>query len=329
MKKIRYLLAGVAVALFVSLSTFAYNITGWMFGVGFLPEFPVTVNGQEYNYNEYEEYPLFVNGGVTYFPLTYNNALLLNLIPEYDAENPRSIAFIRGNPEEPKQIFKKILIKAVEDPLEAQTPYRDSNIYQVHYPRAEKNEPSLNANSYGGWYFDHFGINITIDGKELDELLDYPLVYYRNMWYLPLTWHVVTDILGGSITFDAEKGLEVRVNNYFTTLNESEKITYCENCFVRDYKENYTCYIKDDLMISLETLYIGLAGSVGSNLKIEKDGKLLKPSGCFGVYQGTPQFKLAPQFAVDGNKIKTFVSNEYRGQNPKPCIVDIETGEVT
>ncbi|MBQ8758382.1 MAG: hypothetical protein IJZ20_01680 [Clostridia bacterium] len=47
MKKIRYLLAGVTIVLFVSLSTFAYNITGWMFNVGFLPEFPVTVNGQE------------------------------------------------------------------------------------------------------------------------------------------------------------------------------------------------------------------------------------------------------------------------------------------
>ena len=146
MKKIRYILVAITVALFVSVGTFAYNITGWMFGVGFLPEFPVTVNGQEYNYNEYEEFPLFVNGGVTYFPLTYNNALLLNLIPEYDAEEPRSIAFTRGDAEEPKQIFRKILIKAVEDPLEAQTPYRVSNIYQVHHPRTEQNEPLLNAN---------------------------------------------------------------------------------------------------------------------------------------------------------------------------------------
>ncbi|MBQ7400133.1 MAG: hypothetical protein IJW06_06725 [Clostridia bacterium] len=329
MKKIRYFLMGVAIALFVSLSTFAYNITGWMFGVGFLPEFPVTVNGQEYNYNEYEEYPLFVNGGVTYFPLTYNNALLLNLIPEYDAENPLSIAFTRGNPEEPKQIFKKILIKAVEDPLEAQTPDRDTNIYQVHYPRSEKNEPSLNANSYGGWYFDHLGVNITIDGKELDELLDYPLVYYRNMWYLPLTWNVVTEILGGTMSFDFENGLDVRVNNYFTTLNETENITYTEGVFVRSWKENHTCYIKDDLTVSLTTSYHGLVGTVYGNLEIRKGETVLKPHGNFGVYQGTPQFKLAPQFTVDGNKIKTFVSNEYRGQNPKPCIVDIEKGEVT
>lgn len=329
MKKIRYLLAGVTIVLFVSLSTFAYNITGWMFNVGFLPEFPVTVNGQEYNYNEYEEFPVFVNGGVTYFPLTYNNALILNLIPEYDENEPRSIAFTRGNPEQPKQIFKKILIKAVEDPLETQTPDRDTNIYQVHYPRAEKNEPSLNANSYGGWYFDHFGINITIDGKELDELLDYPLVYYRNMWYLPLTWNVVTEILGGTMSFDFENGLDVRVNNYFTTLNETENITYTEGAFVRSWEENHTCYIKDDLTVSLTTSYHGLVGTVYGNLEIRKGETILKPQGNFGVYQGTPQFKLAPQFAVDGNKIKTFVSNEYRGQNPKPCIVDIETGEVT
>ena len=329
MKKIRYLLIGVAIALLASLSAFAYNITGWMFGVGFLPEFPVTVNGQEYNYNEYEEFPVFVNGGVTYFPLTHNNALLLNLIPEYDAENPLSIAFTKGNPEEPKTIFVKELIKKVEDPLEAQTPDRDTNIYQVHYPRAEKNEPSLNANSYGGWYFDHLGVSVTIDGKELDELLDYPLVYYRNMWYLPLTWNVVTEILGGTVTFDFENGLDVRVNNYFTTLNESEKITYTENCFVRSHIENASYYIKDDLSVSLKTVYHELVGTASMNLEIRNGETVIKPQGNFGVYQGTPQFKLAPQFTVDGNKIKTFVSNEYRGQNPKPCVVDIETGEVT
>ncbi len=329
MKKIRYLLAGVVIVLFASLSTFAYNITGWMFGVGFLPEFPVTVNGQEYNYNEYEEYPLFVNGGVTYFPLTYNNALILNLIPEYDAENPLSIAFTRGDPEEPKTIFKKYLIKEITTPIDDVYVQSDVYHYQTHHPRAEKNEPSLNANPYGGWYFDHFGINITIDGKELDELLDYPLVYYRNMWYLPLTWNVVTEILGGTMTFDTEKGLCVRVNNYFTTLNETEHITYTENAFVRSWKENHTCFVKDDLTISLTTTYHGLVGTASGNLEIRKGETIIKPGGNFGVYQGTPEFKLLPQFSVEGNKIKTFVSNEYRGQNPKPCVVDIETGEVT
>ncbi|MBR1970326.1 MAG: hypothetical protein IKA17_08210 [Clostridia bacterium] len=301
---------------------------GWMFGVGFLPEFPVTVNGQEYNYNEYEEFPLFVNGGITYFPLTYNNAMLLNLIPEYDVNNPLSIAFTKGNPEEPKTIFLKELIKKVEDPLEAQSKDRDTNFYQTHHPRTEKNEPILQANSYGGWYFDHFGINITIDGKELDELLDYPLVYYRNMWYLPLTWHVVTEILGGTMSFDFENGLEVRVNNYFTTLNETENITYTEGVFVRSWAENHTCYIKDDLTISLTTNYHGLVGTAYGNLEIRKGETVIKPQGCFGVYQGTPEFVLAPQFTIDGNKIKTFVSHEYRGQNPKPCIVDMETGNI-
>lgn len=329
MKKIRFLSVLITIILFASLSAFAYNITGWMFGVGFLPEFPVTVNGQEYNYNEYEEFPLFVNGGVTYFPLTYNNALILNLIPEYDANEPRSIAFTRGNSDVPKVIFKKHLIKEITTPIDDVYVRSDVYHYQTHHPRAEKNEPSLNANSYDQGYLDHFGINITLDGENLAELVDYPLVYYRNMWYLPLTWKVVTEVLGGTMSFDFENGLDVRVNNYFTTLNESELITYTENVFVRSWDENHTCYIKDDLTISLTTGYHGLVGTASMNLEIRKGETTIKPHGNFGVYQGIPEFVLAPQFTVDGNKIKTFVSNEYRGQNPKPCIVDIETGEVT
>ncbi len=112
MKKFAFVFALIMI-LAIPLNSLAY---GWLWGVGQLPEFPVTVNGQEYNYNEYETFPLLVNGGVTYFPLTYNNAMILNLIPEY-CENPLSIRYTKGNPDEPKQIFKKHLIKKVENLL--------------------------------------------------------------------------------------------------------------------------------------------------------------------------------------------------------------------
>ena len=149
------------------------------------------------------------------------------------------------------------------------------------------------------------------------------------MYYIPLSWQFVTEVLGGTVYFDTQNGLEVRVNNFFTTLNESEKITYTEGVFVRGWDENHTCYIKDDLMVSLTTSYHGLVGTASMNLEIKKGDKVIKPLGNFGVYQGTPEFRLAPQFIVEGNKIKTFVSDEYRGQNPRPCAVDIDTGEIT
>ena len=193
---------------------------GWLWGVGFLPDFPVTVNEQEYNYNEYETYPLLVNGGVTYFPLTYNNAMILNLVPEY-SENPLSIAYTRGNAEDAKQIFKKILIKKVETPSDAQVSGRDTNIYQTHHPVSEKNEGIYNLNQIVTKdYCERFGIKLTLDGKDLTELSEYPLLYFRNIYYIPLSWQFVTEILGGTVSFDTEKGLKVRVDNYFTTLNE-------------------------------------------------------------------------------------------------------------
>lgn len=325
MKKFAFVFALIMI-LAIPLNSLAY---GWLWGVGHLPEFPVTVNGQEYNYNEYETFPLLVNGGVTYFPLTYNNAMILNLIPEY-CENPLSIRYTKGNPDEPKQIFKKHLIKKVENPLDAQTVYRDTNHYQTHQPKAEKNEPVYNfytaiEMNYHQWH----NVELMLDGENLAGLTDYPIMYFRNMYYIPLSWQFVTEVLGGTVTFDAEKGLEVRVNNYFTTLNETEKITYTENCIVRGYDENATYYIKDDLTVSLVTGYDGLSGARSGNLSITRRDKTINPKGSFGVLQGTSSFSLSPQFTVDGTTIKTFVSNENRGQNPKPCIVDTQTGEIT
>ncbi len=326
MKK-RIIASMVSILLLITpLHSFAY---GWMWGVGFLPSFPVSVNEQEYNYNAYETFPLLVNGGVTYFPLTYNNAMLLNLIPEY-RENPLSIAYTRGNPALPKEIFKKLLIKRVENHEAAQTIYRDTNLYQTHHPKAERNDDSCNfGTTITKEYCALFDIELTIDGQSMVELSEYPILYYRNIYYIPLSWQFVTEVLGGTVSFDSENGLEVRVNNYFTTLNETKKITYTENTFVRGHSENATYYIKDDLTVSLTAGYHELTGASSQNLEIRNGDRILKPQGCFGVLQGDEAFTLSPQFTIDGTKIKTFVSTSYRGQNPEPCVVDIETGEVT
>lgn len=324
MKKFISVIIVTAMLLATSLNSFAY---GWLWGVGFLPSFPVTINEQKYNYNEYETFPLLVNGGVTYLPLTYNNAMILNLIPEYK-ENPLSIAYTRGNPDEVKQFFRKYLVKKVDAPSEVQNVYRDTNIFQTHHPIKERNDDVYNANAITKEYCEQLNIELTLDGKNLAELSEYPLLYFRNMYYIPLSWQFVTEVLGGTVSFDSENGLEVRVNNYFTTLNETEKITYTENVFVRGHSENATYYIKDDLTVCLTTGYHELVGATSQNLEIRKGENIIKPQGCFGVLQGDESFTLSPQFAVEGTKIKTFVSNEYRGQHPKPCIVDIETGEI-
>lgn len=327
MKKTVSLLIAAAILFSFSLDVFAFN-SYYMMGVGFLPSFPVTVNGQEYNYNEYEEFPLIVNGGVTYFPLTYNNSLILNLIPEYK-KDPLSIAYTRGDPEVPKHIFKKLLIKKLE-PSEIKEIHIDTAIYQTHHPKAERNDDMYNFGTQRSEeYFKRHGIEFTIDGENIAALSEYPIFYFRNIYYIPLSWQFVTEVLGGTVSFDFERGLEVRVNNFFTTLNETEKITYTENVFVKGHSENATYYIKDDLTVSLTSGYHELYGASSENLKITRGNITTAPKGCFGVLQGTDEFACAPQFTVDGTKIKTFISTERGGLAPKPCVVDIQTGEVS
>ena len=242
-----------------------------------LPTFPVTVNEQEYNYNEHEEYPLFVYNDVTYFPLTYNNAMILNLMPTWNKDTC-SHEYLRGNPNEAKQFFRKEYSYKTETKIAENTIRVDTFTYQVHHYKE-----TANKNTFDYHYQQREeACKITIDGENLVTLSDYPVLFYNDMVYVPLTYHFVTNVLFGTITFDMEDGLEVRVDNYFTTLNGESSRTTGED-YIVSYKTvpNDTYFIRGNLSVFINTDTQRLIGPNYQNLTIKNGDNVIKPKGYF------------------------------------------------
>lgn len=287
-----------------------------------LPTFPVTVNEQEYNYNEYEKYPLFVYKDVTYFPLTYNNAMILNLIPTWNVETG-SNEYLRGNPNEAKPFFRKEYSYNTEIKIAENTIRVDTFTYQIHHMKDTKNKPSFDYQ----YELREETCKTTIDGENICTLSDYPVLFYNDMVYIPLTYHFVTEVLFGTVSFDEEKGLEVRVDNYFTTLNGESSRTTGEG-YIVSYTTvpNDTYYIRGDLSVFINTDSQRLIGPVFQNLTIKNGDKVIKPKAYFAYFG-----KNEPLFSVEYDKIRTTYytdSEETGGRIPMPCLVDINTGEI-
>lgn len=251
-----------------------------------IPSFPVTLNELKFDNNDYERYPLLVYRNITYFPMTYYQSNLLNLNTSWTAEG--GLVIIKGNPETPKE-------------FSYETP--DSN-------RNSRTQTAAIIDS-----------KVTVNGKVIDNRNEpYPLLLFRNITYLPLTWRFAVEEFGWNYTFDNKSGLNIRADNFFYTANgDSYKNDSGE--FVTVYNETH--YIKDDLRIYIKTDTARLVGPVPQNLYIVKNGIETRPKGYFGFYQ-----KNGPLFTIDGSFISTTYYTDPDARNTQPCRVNIETGQI-
>ena len=318
MKKIKFLILICFSAVLLSVSSQAL----WEPKTVSFPTFSVTVNEQEYNYNEHEQYPLFVYKDVTYFPLTYNNAMILNLIPTWNSETG-SNEYVSGNPNEAKPFFRKETSFTTETKIAENTIRVDTFTYQIHHYKETENKSTFDYQ----YKLKEETCKTTVNGENICKLSDYPVLFYNDMIYVPLTYHFVTNVLSGTVSFDAQKGLEIRVNNYFTTLNGESSRSTGEG-YIVSYKTvpNDTYYIRGDLSVFINTDSVRLVGPVFCNLTIKNGESIIKPEAYFAYFG-----KNEPLFSVEGNKIRTTYytdSDETKGRIPIPCLVDVNTGEI-
>jgi len=212
-----------------------------------IPGFPVTLNELKFDNNDYAQYPLLVYRDITYFPMTYYQANLLNLQTSWTAGG--GLVITKGNPETPK-------------------------VFAYATPVAQKNNKTQTATVIDG--------KVTVNGKVIDNRKEpYPLLLFRNITYFPLTWRFAVEEFGWNYTFDNKAGLKIRADNYFYTANGDSYKTD-EGTFVS--VDNETHYIKGDLRIYLTTETTRL-GPVPGNLHIIKNGIETRPAGYFGYYQ--------------------------------------------
>ncbi|MCL2708675.1 MAG: hypothetical protein FWF03_06120, partial [Defluviitaleaceae bacterium] len=149
-----------------------------------VPVFDVKLNGIEYGGGR-ELYPLLVYRDITYFPMTYHLSNLLNLNTSWTEEDGLNVA--AGNPGVPK----------------------------VFAPG------EINENGDAGRLTAKIaGSRITVNGKTIDNSAEpFPILFFRDITYFPLTWRFAFDEFGWSYLFDEETGLTIWADNYFYTAN--------------------------------------------------------------------------------------------------------------
>ncbi|MGI6145763.1 MAG: hypothetical protein ACOYED_08375 [Peptococcia bacterium] len=141
-----------------------------------LPEFKVTLNGEEVN-NSYSKYPLLVYKGITYFPMTYHDCRFLGLE-----------SYWRGNTE-------GLFIEAT-DVTVAYQPYR-SSVKNKRYQTAVIP-----------------GFPIMVNGKAVDnQKEEYPLLAFREITYFPMTWNFGVNEFRWDYSFDGQNGLVIDSDN--------------------------------------------------------------------------------------------------------------------
>lgn len=140
-----------------------------------LPTFPVLLNGEEIS-NDYNAYPLLVYKDITYFPMTYHYANFLGLRTAWE-NNTLSIT---------KTATTAAYVRQ----------------YETKTANADKVSAAIAP------------IKVVVNGKEIqNDVEPYPLLFYGDVTYFPLTWRFAVEEFGWSYTFDHAQGL--RINSTF------------------------------------------------------------------------------------------------------------------
>ena len=145
-------------------------------------DFPIRLNGVLLRQQKDAYFPILVYRGISYLPMTQSHSSLLNLMTHWIEE-------------------KSML--SISSPWSIALSYADPSF------NAAGDMPNKNLSAQPVWY------PISINGQFLDlNNQPYPILNFRNITYLPLTWHMTVDLLGLNYRFTAENGLDIRSSGY-------------------------------------------------------------------------------------------------------------------
>ena len=263
-------------------------------------DFPVCINYELYNIHresnkmEYCEYPMLLYKDLVYLPLTYYNCNLIGVTLELKDGQ----AFInKADFQSPMLYISDQQNEAPDNPLNEQKAPFTVNVNDMVYDDA-----------------------------------DYPVLFYKDIIYLPLTWTVVHDAMGGGYTFgkegiankyyDPEDVLELYTDSYYYFSSGDSAFEITEHSIGANVASGKTYWCKNGVRVYAETELINRIGPNRWNMTIVKDGIKKTVPGFTGHGQ-----KMGPLFTVNGEYIYTVhYTDDYKIWGP--CKISIETGEV-
>lgn len=143
-----------------------------------LPTFDVTLNGVKLDQSA-SEYPLLLYKDITYVPMTYYDAKLLGLTPNWSLETGFSLD-------------KAPLVLDGETARSQYQPYLSGT----------KNQSAYQATLAT--------FQVRVSANAIDNAKEpYPLLVFRDVTYFPLTWRFAVDEFGWQYHFDLQTGLVI------------------------------------------------------------------------------------------------------------------------
>ena len=182
-----------------------------------IPDFSVTVNGVKYD-SRYSEYPFLLRNDITYMPMTYDFSTFMGINITFD-EGVNNV-YHKG-----EMILHIGNAKRTSEQLgQYKKTTSNNSVYDAVIP------------TY------HTYISYTDNEYNNDSL--YPIINFRGVTYLPLTWDVMHTWLDWDYTFDSQKGLiidstkSVRPKGVNKTLfnrmgTSTDEILMGEHCYLR------------------------------------------------------------------------------------------------
>lgn len=259
---------------------------------------PIVINYEQYNIGDkknnmlLQEYPMFFYNEILYFPLTYNNCILVGL--NIDFKEKTVFLEKRGFTSEPMFYNREYLEKASE-----------SEVTVSNCP-----------------------FEVYVDGERyFDE--EFPILFYQDIVYIPMTWNTTNNVLKWDFSFKNTKEKNEGLNEltiftqshyYYSKGDSVVNIDDKQRSFGINPGKTYWC--KDNIRVYAETYFVNLFGPNGDNMIICKDGKEKTVNGIIGHGQ-----KKGPLFEVEGEYIYT-VHFTYDYEKWGSCKINMTSGEI-
>ncbi len=167
-----------------------------------LPYFPVKINGQTMDL-AHSQYPFLYYKDMTYLPLTWNNLQALGLRYGWSEEEGLKVSSNRDYP----------------PPVSETPPAQDL----------------MEANNSGRIYTAQVAQGpIRISNASIDNWNEpYPFLMFRDVTYMPLTWHFVHDLLQLDIRWSEEEGLHLIGGQHVlgSVIGEDDEALYFQSMY--------------------------------------------------------------------------------------------------
>lgn len=156
-----------------------------------IPNFDITINDVIFD-NENAAYPFITYKGITYFPLTYNLCNKIGMTTSWDSKKGLYIARYSQD--------------VYFNDKEISGNYKKGRYYTASVPKYPVVFNGININS--------------------EKQYEYPVLNFKNITYLPLTWDYAYNELGLDILWDNTKGLSLNsykkdISFYLTEINDT------------------------------------------------------------------------------------------------------------